>query len=70
MLAYVLKRLVQGVITVFFIATATFVAMHLVPGDPFSGEKSVNAEIRANLEARTASTGPCSRSTASFSGTC
>ena len=52
MLAYVLKRLVQGVITIWFIATATFVAMHAVPGDPLSGEKIVNPEIRANLEAR------------------
>jgi ABC-type dipeptide/oligopeptide/nickel transport system permease component len=26
--------------------------MHAVPGDPLSGEKIVNAEIRANLEAR------------------
>ena len=52
MLAYVLKRLVQGVITIWFIATATFVAMHAVPGDPLTGEKIVNAEIRANLEAR------------------
>jgi ABC-type dipeptide/oligopeptide/nickel transport system permease component len=51
-LAYVLKRLVQGVITIWFIATATFVAMHAVPGDPLSGEKIVNPEIRANLEAR------------------
>jgi ABC-type dipeptide/oligopeptide/nickel transport system permease component len=49
---YVLKRLAQGVITIWFIATATFVAMHAVPGDPLSGERMVNAEIRANLEAR------------------
>lgn len=52
MLVYVLKRLVQGIITIWFIATATFVAMHAVPGNPLSGEKVVNAEIRANLEAR------------------
>ncbi len=52
MLVYVLKRLAQGVITIWFIATATFVAMHAVPGDPLSGERMVNAEIRANLEAR------------------
>jgi ABC-type dipeptide/oligopeptide/nickel transport system permease component len=49
---YVLKRLAQGVITIWFIATATFVAMHAVPGDPLSGERMVNADIRANLEAR------------------
>jgi ABC-type dipeptide/oligopeptide/nickel transport system permease component len=49
---YVLKRLAQGLITIWFIATATFVAMHSVPGDPLSGEKVANAEIRANLAAR------------------
>lgn len=52
MLAYTLKRLVQGLVTIWFIATATFVAMHVVPGDPLSGEKVVNADIRANLQAR------------------
>lgn len=52
MLLYIVKRLVQGVITVWFIATATFIAMHVVPGDPLSGERVLNQRIRANLEAR------------------
>jgi ABC-type dipeptide/oligopeptide/nickel transport system permease component len=52
MYAYTLKRLIQGVITVWFIATATFVAMHSVPGDPLLNERGVNAEIRRNLEER------------------
>ncbi len=52
MLRYTLKRLVQGVITVWFIATATFIAMHSVPGNPLANEKAVSAEIRANLEAK------------------
>ena len=52
MLRYTLKRLIQGVITVWFIATATFFAMHAVPGDPLMDEKAVPPEIRANLEAR------------------
>ena len=51
MLAYTLKRLFAGVITVWFIATATFIAMHQVPGDPLMNDKAVSAEIRANLEA-------------------
>jgi ABC-type dipeptide/oligopeptide/nickel transport system permease component len=51
-LAYLGKRLAQGVITVWFIATATFIAMHAVPGDPLSGERLANERIRANLEAR------------------
>ena len=35
-----------------FIATATFIAMHNVPGDPLSSDKAVSEEIRANLEAK------------------
>lgn len=50
MLLYTVKRLLAGVITVWFIATATFVAMHLVPGDPLMNDKAVSAEIRKNLE--------------------
>ncbi len=35
-----------------FIATATFMAMHAVPGDPLMSEKAMSPEIRQNLEAR------------------
>ena len=38
---YTIKRLIQGVITVWFIATATFFAMHNVPGDPLINDRSV-----------------------------
>jgi ABC-type dipeptide/oligopeptide/nickel transport system permease component len=50
MLKYIGKRLFSGVITIWFIATATFVGMHLVPGDPLLNDKAVTPEIRANLE--------------------
>ncbi len=50
MYSYTLKRLFQGLITIWFIATATFVAMHSVPGDPLINERGVNEEIRRNLE--------------------
>jgi len=50
MLTYIIKRLLAGVITVWFIATATFIAMHQVPGDPLMNDKAVSAEIRRNLE--------------------
>jgi len=50
MLNYVLKRLLSGIVTVWFIATATFMAMHAVPGDPLSSDKEVSPEIRRNLE--------------------
>ncbi|MDG2071769.1 MAG: ABC transporter permease [Pseudomonadales bacterium] len=52
MLIYTLKRLVAGVITVWFIATATFIAMHQVPGDPLMNDKAVSDVIRQNLEQR------------------
>ena len=52
MYAYALKRVIQGVITVWFIATATFIAMHSVPGAPLINEKAVPEEIRRNLEER------------------
>ena len=52
MYAYALKRVIQGIVTVWFIATATFVAMHSVPGDPLLNERGVNEEIRRNLEER------------------
>ncbi|HET8762849.1 MAG TPA: ABC transporter permease [Polyangiaceae bacterium] len=50
MLTYTLKRIATGLLTVYFIATATFFAMHLVPGDPLAGNKAMRAEIRKNLE--------------------
>ncbi|NDD92294.1 ABC transporter permease, partial [bacterium] len=52
MIRYVLKQLLSGVITVIFIATATFFAMHAVPGDPLLQGKAVTPEIRKNLEAK------------------
>jgi ABC-type dipeptide/oligopeptide/nickel transport system permease component len=51
-LAYTLKRLLAGLVTVFFIATATFAAMHAVPGDPLTTGKARSAEIRRNLEVK------------------
>src|SRR5262245_2121136 len=50
MLRYTIKRLIQGIITVWFIATATFIAMHVVPGDPLAQNKATTAQIRKNLE--------------------
>jgi ABC-type dipeptide/oligopeptide/nickel transport system permease component len=49
MVRYTLKRLAAGLLTVYFIATATFAAMHAVPGDPLAGAKARTAEIQQNL---------------------
>ena len=50
MLWYTIKRLIQGLITVWFIASATFFVMHSVPGDPLSDSRATSEEIRKNLE--------------------
>jgi ABC-type dipeptide/oligopeptide/nickel transport system permease component len=46
---YIVNRLLSGALTVWFIATATFFAMHAVPGNPLSNERAVSAEIHRNL---------------------
>jgi ABC-type dipeptide/oligopeptide/nickel transport system permease component len=51
-ISYALKRLLAGLVTVLFIATATFAAMHAVPGDPLASGKARSAEIRKNLQIR------------------
>jgi ABC-type dipeptide/oligopeptide/nickel transport system permease component len=50
MIHYLLKRIGAGLLTVFFIASATFAAMHFVPGDPLMGNKATTPEIRENLK--------------------
>lgn len=52
MLRYVIKRLAYGLLTIWFIATATFFAMHAVPGDPFNSAKAATPQLRENLRAR------------------
>ncbi len=49
---YTAKRLLQGLITVWFIATATFAAMHMVPGDPLTSDRATTEAIQRALEAR------------------
>lgn len=52
MTAFLIKRLLSAIITVWFIATATFFAMHAVPGDPLSQEKVLNENVRQQLQQR------------------
>ena len=49
MLKYTLGRILSGLVTIWFIATATFLAMHAVPGDPLMNEKATTPEISENL---------------------
>ena len=52
MTSYIIKRLLSGILTIWFVATATFAGMHAIPGDPLLNTKAMPADIRSNLEAR------------------
>lgn len=51
MLRYVGKRFLYMLISLWVIASLTFVMMHLAPGGPFASEKKLPPRILANLEA-------------------
>lgn len=51
MIAFVCKRLLQAVPVLLAIVTITFFMVRLAPGDPFSDEKQIPAEVQANLRA-------------------
>jgi len=51
MLRFVLKRLLQAIVTLWAIVTLTFVLTKSVPGDPFSQEKQISESTRAQLNA-------------------
>lgn len=50
MTAFLLRRLVAGVITLFAIATLSFLVSRFAPGNPFSSEKNVPPAVRRNIE--------------------
>lgn len=49
---YVLKRLGLSILTLFFIITATFFLMHLVPGGPFQSDRNLPQNIIHNMEVK------------------
>jgi len=52
MFKYCIKRVGIAIVTLFFIATITFLLMNAVPGSPFLSEKGISAEALANMEAK------------------
>ena len=46
---YVVRRIVSMIITLFFVITLTFVMMHSIPGNPFTGEKKPPPAIEKAL---------------------
>lgn len=52
MVRYIARRLLSGALTIWVIATLTFVMMHSIPGDPFTQEKALPEAVLANLKDR------------------
>lgn len=46
---YVVRRIVSMIVTLFFVITLTFVMMHSIPGNPFTGEKKLPPAIEKAL---------------------
>lgn len=52
MLKYLSKRLFVSILTLWVMFTLTFILMHMVPGNPFIGDKKITPEILHNLEVK------------------
>ncbi len=52
MATYILRRLLYFIPTLVIIYTAAFLMMRAAPGSPFSGERQMPDEVRAELEAK------------------
>lgn len=50
--AYIIKRLLLAIVTIWIVITITFFAMNAIPGGPFTSEKAVSAEVQAAMEAK------------------
>lgn len=46
---YIGRRLVYATLTVLVLVTITFMLMQMLPGDPFIGQKTLNADVKAAL---------------------
>ncbi len=49
---YCFKRIIEAFITIFVIATCTFMLLRLMPGGPFDEEKALPPKIKAKIEAK------------------
>lgn len=52
MFGYVLGRILESLVTVFIVASLTFILLRLIPGGPFDEEKPLPPEVKANIEAK------------------
>ena len=49
---YVGKRFLEALLTIFIIASVTFILLRILPGGPFDSEKALPPEVLANINAK------------------
>lgn len=52
MVRYMAQRVLYGLLTIWIVASLTFVMMHALPGDPFTSEKALPPAVLANMKAK------------------
>jgi oligopeptide transport system permease protein len=52
MVRYMAQRVLYGLVTIWIVATLTFVMMHALPGDPFTSEKALPPAVLLNMKAK------------------
>lgn len=52
MLKFIFRRCLEAIPTLFILITISFFMMRLAPGSPFTGERTLTAEVMANIEAK------------------
>ncbi|MBX7232202.1 MAG: ABC transporter permease [Bdellovibrionales bacterium] len=52
MVGYILKRLMGSLLTIWVIASVTFLLLRVLPGGPFDSEKALPDEVKAAIEAK------------------
>ena len=50
--AYIIKRIILAIVTIWVVMTVTFFVMHFVPGGPFTSEKAVSPSVHAAMEGK------------------
>lgn len=48
--AFILKRIFESLVTIWVIASVTFMLLRVLPGGPFDQEKALPPEVKANIE--------------------
>src|SRR3989337_1702038 len=52
MISFLLRRLLDGLLVLWVVASLTFILLRLTPGGPFDRERKLPPEVVANLEAK------------------